>query len=329
MKLSPLAIGMGVGAAFAAALWFFGSVSHTSVRSAGPVAVTVASPATAPAPSAAAKTNLQTFFVRGVVKEVKADGKTVVIDHEEIPNYMAKMVMPFKVKDTNQLAGLGTNDQIHFRFNVAEYESWIDQVTKTGTAAAPLVDPNRKAFRPVREVEVLKEGDALPDYPFTNQRGEVFRTAEFKGRALAITFIFTRCPVPDFCPRMSYRFAQADKQLRALADGPTNYHLLSLSFDTDYDTPPVLQNYANTVKAQHGADLSRWTFATGKLIDIDDITERFGLVFPRDPEKPVFNHNLRTVIINAAGKVQKVFIGNDWKADTLVEEIVKAAKVRP
>ena len=128
MKLSPLAIGMGVGAAFAAALWFVGSVSHTSVRSAGPVAVTVASPATAPAPSAAAKTNLQTFFVRGVVKEVKADGNTVVIDHEEIPNYMAKMVMPFKVKDTNQLAGLGTNDQIHFRFNVAEYESWIDQV---------------------------------------------------------------------------------------------------------------------------------------------------------------------------------------------------------
>ena len=324
MKLSPMAIGMALGAVL---MLMVGGlfVARTSVSV--PVPPSAPLPPTPPPPPL--NTNLQVFFVRGVVKELKADGKTVVIDHEEIPNYMAKMVMPFKVKDTNQLAGLGTNDQIHFRFNVAEYESWIDQVTKTGTAAAPVADPNRKNFRLVREVDVLKEGDALPDYPFTNQRGEAFRTAQFKGHALAITFIFTRCPVPDFCPRMSLRFAQVDKHLRALPDGPQNYHLLSLSFDTDFDTPPVLQNYANTVKAQHGADLSRWTFATGKLIDIDDITERFGLTFPRDGDKPVFNHNLRTVVIDAAGKVQKVFIGNEWKADALAEEIVKAAKAGP
>jgi protein SCO1/2 len=319
-----MAIGMTLGAVLVLLVGGL-FVARTSVG----VSVPPSAPLPVPAPPTALSTNLQTFFVRGVVKELKADGRTVVIDHEEIPNYMAKMVMPFKVKDPNQLANLGTNDQIHFRFNVAEYESWIDQVTKTGTAAAPLADPNRKNFRLVREVDVLKEGDALPDYPFTNQRGEAFRTADFKGRALAITFIFTRCPVPDFCPRMSLRFAQADKQLRAMPNAPTNYHLLSLSFDTDFDTPPVLQNYANTVKAQHGADLGRWTFATGKLIDIDDITERFGLTFPRDPEKPVFNHNLRTVVIDAAGKVQKIFIGNDWKADALVEEVVKAAKVKP
>jgi protein SCO1 len=322
MRNGALIAGLMLGAVLAG-LFFFRATTVVTTHPSTPASVTVATGS--PAPS----TNLQTFFVRGVVKELKPDGRTVVIDHEEIPNYMAKMVMPFKVKDTNQLAGLGTNDQVHFRFNVAEFESWIDQVTKTGTAAAPVADPNRENFRLVREVEVLKEGDALPDYTFTDQRGQPFRTADFKGRALALTFIFTRCPVPDFCPRMSLRFAQADKQLRALADGPANYHLLSLSFDVDHDTPPVLQNYANIVKAQHGADLTRWTFATGKLIDIDDITERFGLVFPRDAEKPVFNHNLRTVVIDAAGKVQKIFIGNDWKADELVTELVKAAKVKP
>lgn len=319
-----MAVGMTLGAVL---MLLVGGlfVARTSVS----VSVPPSAPLPVPPLPPAVSTNLQTFFVRGVVKEIKVDGKTVVIDHEEIPNYMAKMVMPFKVKDTNQLAGLGTNDQIHFRFNVAEYESWIDQVTKTGTAAAPVADPSRKNFRLVREVDVLKEGDALPDYPFTNQRGEAFRTAQFKGQALAITFIFTRCPVPDFCPRMSLRFAQADKKLRALPDGPQNYHLLSLSFDVDYDSPPVLQNYANTVKAQHSADLSRWTFATGKLIDIDDITERFGLAFAREPGTVPFNHTLRTVVIDAAGKVQKVFIGNDWKAEALVEEMVKAAKVKP
>lgn len=322
MRNGGLIVGLVLGAV-SAGLFFFRATTVVTVHHTPPVPVAVVSGSPAPA------TNLQTFFVRGVVKELKPDGRTVVIDHEEIPNYMAKMVMPFKVKDTNQLAGLGTNDQVHFRFTVAEFESWIDQVTKTGTAAAPVADPNRKNFRLVREVEVLKEGDALPAYTFTDQRGQPFRTADFRGRALALTFIFTRCPVPDFCPRMSLRFAQADKQLRALAGGPTNYHLLSLSFDVDHDTPPVLQNYANIVKAQHGADLGRWTFATGKLIDIDDITERFGLVFPRDAEKPVFNHNLRTVVIDAAGKVQKIFIGNDWKADDLVAELVKGAKVKP
>ena len=318
-----MVIGMALGAVLVAlVLGLF--VARTSVS----VTIPPSAPLPPTPPPPPLNTNVQTFFVRGVVKELKADGKTVVIDHEEIPSYMAKMVMPFKVKDTNQLANLGTNDQVHFRLNVAEFESWIDQVTKTGTAV-PVADPARKNFRPVREVDVLKEGDALPGYPLTNHRGEAFNTAQFKGQALAITFIFTRCPLPDFCPRMSVRFAQASKLLKEMPNAPANYHLLSVTFDVDHDTPLVLQNYANTVKAQHGADMTRWTFATGKLIDIDDLTERFGLVFARDPGTVSFNHNLRTVVIDAAGKVQKIFIGNDWKADALVLEIEKAAKAKP
>ncbi len=200
------------------------------------------------------------------------------------------------------------------------------RVTKTGKAASPFADPGRKSFRLVREVEVLKTGDTLPGYPLTNHLGKAFNTAQFKGHALAITFIFTRCPIPDFCPRMDFRFAEVTKRMSSLSSGPTNYHLISLSFDVDYDTPPVLQNHANRVKAQHGADMSRWTFATGKLIDIDALTERFGMTFVREPGTVPFNHNLRTVVIDAAGKVQKIFIGNEWKADALVGELEKAAK---
>lgn len=327
MKLSPLAIGMTLGAALVAVAFLLVSVfvGRTAVRHPARAVVAVA-PAPVPVSPAPASTNLQTFFVRGVVKELKPDGKTVVVDHEEIPNYMAKMIMPFKVKDTNQLASLGTNDQIHFRLNVAEYESWIDQVTKTGKAASPFADPSRKSFRLVRDVEVLKEGDTLPSYTLTGHLGQAFNTAQFKGQALAITFIFTRCPLPDFCPRMDLRFSEATKRMKALPSGPTNYHLLSLSFDVEHDTPLVLRNHANIVAARHGADMSRWTFATGKLIDIDDLTERFGMTFAREPGTVPFNHNLRTVVIDAAGKVQKVFIGNEWKADALVSELEKAAK---
>ena len=324
MKISPMVIGMALGGVLVAlALGLFGARTSVSM----PIPPSAPLPPTPPPPPL--NTNVQTFFVRGVVKELKADGKTVVIDHEEIPTYMAKMTMPFKVKDTNQLASLGTNDQVHFRLNVAEFESWIDQVTKTGNAPLPIEDPNRKNFRLVREVDVLKEGDAFPNYPLTNHRGEAINTAQFKGQALAITFIFTRCPLPDFCPRMSLRFAQATKQLKEMPNAPANHHLLSITFDVDHDTPLVLQNYANTVKAQHGADMARWTFATGKLIDIDDLTERFGLAFAREPGTISFNHNLRTVVVDAAGKVQKIFIGNDWQADALVTDIEKAAKAKP
>ncbi|NBV20888.1 MAG: hypothetical protein EBS05_02680 [Proteobacteria bacterium] len=324
MKNAPLIVGCIIGAVLAMGALFFVRVSVTPTPVAPPAPVVTTSPI-APAP---ANTNRQVFFVKGFVKELKPDGRTVVVDHEEIPNYMAKMTMPFKVRTTNELAGLGTNDQIHFRLNVAEYESWIDQVTKTGKAATPAADPTRKDFRLVREVEVLKVGDALPDYPLTNHLGQPFHTSQFKGQALALTFIFTLCPMPDFCPRMSLRFAEATKLLRQLPNAPTNYHLLSVSFDVQRDTPAVLQNYANMVKAQHGADLSRWTFATGALIEIDDLTERFGLTFARDKDSFMFNHNLRTVVIDASGKVHKIFIGNDWKADALVEELVKAAQVK-
>ena len=322
MKASHWVICITSGAVLVV-LWLFGvrSIRTTTPPPAPGMKLAPAAPL--------ASTNLQTFFVRGVVKEVKPDGKTVIVDHEEIPNYMAKMTMPFKVKDPHQLANLGTNDAIHFRLNVAEYESWIDQVTKTGKAASPFADPSRKSFRLVRDVDVLKEGDALPTYPLTNQLGQAFNTAQFKGQPLAITFIFTRCPIPDFCPRMDFRFAEVTKQIKGMPAGPTNYHLISLSFDVEHDTPIVLLNHASRVKAQHGADMSQWSFATGALIDIDDLTERFGMTFSRDSGTIAFNHNLRTVVVDAAGKVQKIFVGNEWKADALVAELVKAATAKP
>ena len=269
----------------------------------------------------------QEFFVRGVVRELKADGKTAVIQHEEIPNYMEAMSMPFRVKESKELAELKLGDEIHFRFVVAEYESWIDRVTKTGrsmptTNSATTNTPARRDFRAVRDVEPLKIGDALPNYPLTNQLGRAFALHDFKGRALALTFIFTRCPVPDFCPRLSTRFAEAQEKLLATNGAPANWHFLSVSFDVDRDTSEVLKSYAERLTY----DAARWTFATGALIEIDALTEQFGLVFPRDGT--VFNHNLRTVVVDAAGRVQRVFVGNEWKADELVAEMVKAAQAK-
>ena len=284
------------------------------------------------APVTGCKPKPQTFYVKGVVKELKPDGKTAIIEHEEIPDYMPKMTMPFEVKSPKELAGVQPNDLVHFRLVVTKDDAWIDQVTRAGTAGpssrtstsltntAPV--PH---VRLVRDVEPLKVGDAMTDYTFTNEFGKPVRLADMKGKAYAFTFIFTRCPLPMYCPRLSDNFKNVAARLAAQADAPVNWHLFSISFDVEHDSPAVLQNYAK----RYNYDPARWSFLTGKVIDIDAITEQFGLYFARtEGNNFVFDHNMRLVIVDAAGKVQSVIVGNEWKPEEVVSELIKGAKAR-
>jgi len=264
----------------------------------------------------------QVFQVNGIVREVLPEGKQVKIEHEKIPNYMAAMTMTFDVRDAKELNGIAPGDKVSFRMIVQEKDGWIDQIKKTGVAAPPAPAPAPDTFRPAREVDPLQVGDRMPEYHFTNQFGQTVSLTDFKGQALALTFIFTRCPYPTFCPRMSDNFSEAQKKLKATPNAPTNWHLLTISFDPGFDTPAVLKSYAT----RFNADPMHWTFATGELIDVTAITEQFGLLFWRpNPQDPAgISHNLRTVVIDAEGRVQKVFTENVWKVDELVAEIIKA-----
>jgi protein SCO1/2 len=265
--------------------------------------------------------------------KVKPESKEIEVKHEEIPGYMPAMTMPFDVKTTNELAGLAPGDAVSFRMIVTDTEGWIDQIKKIGsaptnnpaTAANPLAgQPAEGKIRIVRDVEPLSIGDPLPEYAFTNQFGQRITTSQFKGQALAITFIFTRCPFPNFCPFTARNFAVAQQTLSARTSGPTNWHLLTISFDPDFDTPPVLKAFGESYKY----DPAHWTLATGAIVDIMAIGEQFGLVF--QPEQTgTISHNLRTVVIDAAGRVQKNLVGNSWTSDELAEEMVKAAGVTP
>jgi protein SCO1/2 len=263
----------------------------------------------------------QIYSVTGLVREIKMDRRTAVIQHEEVPGYMPAMTMPFKAKSTNEINTLQPGDQISFRLVVTQDEGWIEQVRKLSRGSVNTL-PAVGSFRRVREVDPLNVGDLVPDYSFTNEVGEAVSLSGFKGKALALTFIFTRCPFPDFCPRMSGNFSQACKKLNEMPDSPSNWHLLSISFDPAFDTPAMLRALAK----RYNYDPKKWNFVTGALIDIDAITEQFGLSFSRDGQS--FNHNLRTVVIDARGRVQKIFVGNEWKSDELVAELVKAAKAR-
>lgn len=263
------------------------------------------------------------FQVRGVIKEIPKTGNQLRIAHEAIPDYMPAMTMPFSVKDRTELANLQVGDTVSFALHVAETESWIGQIQTIQNSPASAQSPPVPAFRPASEVQPLRIGDALPNYSFVNQENQAVQLCDFKGNVLVFTFIFTRCPLPEFCPRMSQRFKAACQSLQNDSQAPDNFRFLSISFDPAFDTPKILKNYAQTFSA----NLEKWSFLTGKIADIDALTEQFGLRFTRSRQFiDHWDHNLRTVLVDPQGTIRQIYIGNIWTTETLVADIKAAAQ---
>lgn len=265
----------------------------------------------------------RSYQARGIIKALDADGKSVVIQHEAVPGYMDAMTMTFEDKNPGELSGLRPGDSVAFRLNITAKEGWIDHVTKTGAVQVIEQGSAHPIVQVVRDVPALNIGDELPDYHFTNELGQPIHTAQFHGQALAFTFFFTRCPYPNFCPYVSNGFEETQKKLTALTNAPTNWHLISISFDPEFDSPDTLKTYAT----MRQYDPARWSFVTGDLTELTTLGDQFGEYFGRDPSGG-FNHNLRTVIIDAKGRVQRIIIGNTWTSDELVAELLKAAAAR-
>ena len=264
-------------------------------------------------------TKLKTYPAQGIVREIDLTQKTVTIQHDAIPGFMPAMTMPFAVTDARELQAIAVGDLVAFEITVTAKDGWIDHLHKLASPTETNL-PTTGPFRLVRDVEPLNIGDPLPDYAFTNELGEPIRLTAFQGQALAITFIFTRCPYPTFCPRMSSLFQDTLDLLAHDPTAPTNYHFLTVSFDPDYDTPHQLQTYAES----HHYDPQRWSFLTGQLINITALADCFGMKFWR--EGAGLNHNLRTAVVDANGHVQTVLIGNNWTPESLAEEVVGAAR---
>ncbi len=266
--------------------------------------------------SVPAPTPEQTFVVNGLVKELEPDGKTVVIRHEAISNYMAAMTMPFEVRDPKELRGLKPGDAISFHLVVTSKEGWIEGIAQR--QKSPEAWPAPSAVHVSRAVEPLDEGDLLPDYHFTNELGEAVSLGQYKGRVLAFTFFFTSCPFPNFCPRLTGNFAEAAAQLRQMPGAPARWHLLSISFDPKHDTPQRLQAYAQNAHYDPG----HWSFLTGNPVQISELADQFGENFWA--EGGSISHNLRTVVVDARGRVRKIYQGNKWTSAELVREMIKA-----
>ncbi len=263
------------------------------------------------------QTDARMFPVQGIVKELNADGRSIVIRHEAISNYMAAMTMPFSVRAPSELAGLQAGDEISFQLHVTDTESWIDHITKTGKALAAAT---REPGDPADTVPPSPRHPLL-DYPFTNELGQAVTLGQFHGQALAITFFFTRCPIPDYCPRLSRNFQEASEKLGAMTNGPTNWHFLSVTFDPENDTPPVLKTYG----ANYHYNPTRWNFLTGPTDKIIELARASGITIDR--EGPMLNHNFRTLIIDANGHLQTTFPFGGNLSEAIVAEMLKAAVV--
>jgi protein SCO1/2 len=263
----------------------------------------------------------KSYNTRGLVRSIADDRHTALIRHETIPGYMPAMTMELNIRDTNELTGIIAGDNITFRLTATDETHWVDQIQKVGST--PLTNAAVSAPK-IDVVHELNPGDLMPDASFQDENGNAIRIADFRGRALAFTFFFTRCPLPDFCPLMNKHFERARSALSTDTNAPANWMLLSISFDSEFDKPAVLAGYANGYR---GGDNNRWLFAAASQATLAELAPRLDLRVERDGSG--FSHNLRTVVLDTQGRIHKQFDGNTWKANELVKAIRDAAAVTP
>jgi protein SCO1/2 len=255
------------------------------------------------------------YNTRGVVRGFSPDRSTIEIQHENIPDFMPSMTMPFVTRDPKQIADLRTGDAISFRMAVTKKDFWIENVKKIRREDVNVAEPKRTSPVSADRDARLTEGDKMPPFTLTNQNGERISLDTFHGNSLVLTFVFTRCPVPNFCPRMSNNFGELQETIKSSTGTLANARLLSVTLDPAYDTPKILSDYA----AFHHADSKIWSFATGDEKEIDSLTRAFSVY--RQNEGGTISHGLATALINKEGRIDKIWRGNAWTPAEIIKEI--------
>ena len=260
--------------------------------------------------------NEKRYPITGKVIAINKTGKTATINHDDIPGYMESMTMEFTVKNDSDLDKMKPGDQITGELVVTDTSSWIEimAITQGGAALTPTtVVPGEP-----------KPGDEIQDFALVNQDGKPIRLSQYKGKALALTFIYTRCPQPDQCTLMSNNFAAIENELQQQPDVYAKTHLLSITFDPEYDTPKVMRSYGASHTGRYSDEaFKHWEFATGTAEQVKTIAEYFGVRSFKDSAtgKEELTHSLRTAVIDRQGKLVKLYRGNGWKPDEIAADL--------
>ena len=256
------------------------------------------------------------YTLQGQVLTIAPDRMQADIKHEEIKGFMAAMTMPYKVRDAKEFADLKPGDLFTSTLVVVPNDAYLKDVKKVGEA--PLESPAASSAPAASSgFELLKPGEAVPDTPLVDQDGRTRSFASLKGSTVVLTFIYTQCPLPTFCPLMDRHFVTIQERIKA-DPALSRVHLATVSFDPATDTPPVLKKHADQLKA----DPARWTFFTGDRDRVDQFASRFGVSIARDLSNPKdIAHNLRTAIIDPEGRLVKVYSGNEWTPEQVLADL--------
>jgi protein SCO1/2 len=263
-----------------------------------------APPATSSAPASATQAGVKRYHLTGRVVSTDKRGNSVLIDGDAIPDFMEAMTMPYTVKDLTLLDKLTRGDKITADVVVQGDDSWIENVVVTGHTTAPP--------KPLAELHLPAAGDPVPDFKLVNQDNRPISLSQYRGRTLLVTFIYTQCPFPDFCPRLSHQFAEINRQLQSNPALYAKAHLLSISFDPAHDTPKALRAYAFSVSGSKSASLfQHWDFAVPRVADLPAIATFFGLAYVQ--EGAVINHSVSTAVVGPDGRIFKWYQDTDWQ----------------
>jgi len=263
------------------------------------------------------------FTLRGKVISVDRAAKTATVEHGDIPGYMDAMTMPFPVRQDEVWDVLTPGSEIHADLVVdnANAQYWLENIS----VSAP---PNANQAAPPVNENFAQVGQKAPDFSLINQDGKRITLADFHGKALAITFIYRECPLPDYCIKMSTNFSDLANRLKTNAELKDKIRLLSISFDPENDTPEKLRQYgAGYLGNQAPPDFSIWQLAVGSDKDVQPVTQFFGLDYHTDENNnAVIIHNLRTAVIGPDGTVRQVIDGNEWTPDDLLNDLKATLK---
>ncbi len=262
-------------------------------------------PATKPTAEQAAE---QSFNVKGRVVSIEPGGKTVHIAHEDIPDFMSTMTMPFTMKHPEQAADLAPGDAVKFHLVVTKDDSFVLAIDKIAGATRPIAKAAGESH-----ANRVETGETVPNFQLVDQNGAPLKLSDYRGSAVLVTFIYTRCPLPNFCPLMSSRFSELQDRLAKKLPG--KFHLISISFDPEFDTPGVMKEYGK----RFGARQKTWSLTTGSQKQVDDVAGLFGLIKEKDANG--YTHDLRTALISPEGKLVHIWRSNVWTTEEVESRI--------
>jgi protein SCO1/2 len=273
----------------------------------------------AAAPSASSS-SFKVYKLRGkVVSSDSAKGE-VTLNHEAIPGFMEAMTMPYKLKDPSILSELHPGDVITADVLVsqsADADILLDHIV--------VVAQGKPDYKPAVFYHVPSRGDAVPDFKLRNQDGRAIHLGQFRGKDLLVTFIYTRCPLPNFCPLVTHNFALIHKQLAANPSAYPKTHLLCVSFDPDHDTSERLRAYGATyIGSDAKSAFADWDFAVPEKPTLSEMAKFFNVGITNEVDETI-THTLSTTLIGADGKVVRFYPGNEWTPEQILADVKQAA----